>query len=114
MNTLLKNCQTGSNGLIESNPELSLGSDHTDPNRLALAFWILQPFFFCAFLRLEGLRNGREFRADVFEKEPLLSDFGHEGFITRAEEKKPPRKCLCSCERVAQETANPTALFVTG
>ena len=84
MNTLLKNCQTGSNGLIESNPELSLGSDHTDPNRLALAFWVLLPLLLRMFLLLEGLRQQHKLAVDVLEEQPSLSDFRHGEFIARA------------------------------
>src|SRR5215469_10599224 len=40
-------------------------SDHAYPNRLALFFWILQPFFFCSFLGLQGLRQGCGLSADV-------------------------------------------------
>ena len=61
--------------------ELTLGSDHADPNRLALTFRILQPCLLCASLRLEGLGQGRELPADIFEEEPPLGDFGHEEFI---------------------------------
>ena len=64
--------------------ELALCSDHADPNRLAFLFRILQPCLFCSFLRLEGLGQRRELAADVFEEEPLLSNFGHEKFIARA------------------------------
>ena len=64
--------------------ELAFRSDHADPNRLAFLFRILQPCLFCSFLRLEGLGQRRELSADVFKEEPLLGDFGHEGFIARA------------------------------
>lgn len=64
--------------------DLNLGSDNADPNRLALFFWILQSRLLCAFLRPEGLGQGRELPADVFEEEPSLNDFGHERFIARA------------------------------
>lgn len=64
--------------------ELTLGPDHADPNRLALFFWILQPRFLCAFLRLEGLGQRRKLAADVFEEEPAFNDSGHEEFMARA------------------------------
>ena len=57
--------------------DLTLGSDHADPNRLALALRILQPRLLRLCLRLEGLRERRELPADVFEEEPPFSDFGH-------------------------------------
>ena len=63
--------------------ELTLGANHTDPDRLALFFWILQPRLLCSFLRLEGLGQGRELPADVFEEEPPFNDFGHEKCIAQ-------------------------------
>jgi hypothetical protein len=61
--------------------ELTFGSDHSDPNRLGLFFWILQPRSLCAFLRPEGLRQRGELPANVFQQEPPLNDFGHGRFI---------------------------------
>lgn len=61
--------------------ELTLGSDHPDTNRLALAFRILLPFPFCLFLFLERLRKQRKLPAEVLEEEPPLNWFGHEEFI---------------------------------
>jgi len=69
--------------IVMQDAELSLGPDYADPYRLALTFRILQPFLLCAFLRLEGLGQGRELPADVFEEEPSLSEFGHEKSIAR-------------------------------
>ncbi len=65
------------------NADLTLGANHTDPDRLALTFWILQPCLLCAFLRFKRLGQGRELPADVFEEKPPLSDFGHVQFIAR-------------------------------
>lgn len=63
---------------------LTLGSDHADPNRLALAFPAPQPHPLRLFLCLEGLRKRRKLAVDVLEEEPLLGDFRHEKFIARA------------------------------
>jgi len=63
---------------IEWNVKLTLGSDHADPNRLALVFRVLQPCLLGLFLCRERLRQGRELPADVFEEQPPFSDFGHE------------------------------------
>ena len=63
--------------------ELTFGSDHADPNRFALAFRILQPFFLCAFLCLERLGQGHKLATDVPEEQPPLNDSGHSKFITR-------------------------------
>ena len=55
----------------------------TNDLNASLRIWILQPCLLCAFLRFEGLGQGRELPADVFEEKPPLSDFGHERFIAR-------------------------------
>ena len=65
-------------GIVMLNAELTLTSDHADPNRLALAFWVLQPSLLRVFLPLEGLRQGRKLPTDVFEEQPPLYDSGHE------------------------------------
>ena len=62
---------------------LGLRSDHSDPNRFALAFWILQPRLLCVFLLLEGLRQGRKLPTDVLEEKPPLDDFGRGEVIAR-------------------------------
>ena len=64
---------------------LGLRSDHSDPNRFALAFWILQPRLLCVFLLLEGLRQGRKLPTDVLEEQPPLDNFGHAQFIAQAD-----------------------------
>ncbi len=90
---------------------LGLRSDYADPNRFALAFWILLPRLFCHFLPLEGLRQGRELSADVFEEEPPLSDFGHDGFMARAAAGRsngltvPSQRCL---DFIASNVATPS------
>jgi len=66
------------------NAELTLGSDHADPDRLALFFRVLLACLLRLCLRLEGLRERRELPADVFEEEPPLNDFEHERIIARA------------------------------
>ena len=58
--------------------ELTFGSDHSDPNRLALAFWILQPRLLSLFLCRERFRQRSEFTTDVLEKQPSLDDSEHE------------------------------------
>jgi len=65
--------------------QLTCGSDHADPNRFALAFRILQPFFLCAFLCLERLGQARELPADIFEQQPPLNDSGHPKLIAQAD-----------------------------
>jgi hypothetical protein len=57
---------------------LGLRSDHADPNRLALPFWVLQPCLLGLFLCCERFRQRSEFTTDVLEKQPSLDDFGHE------------------------------------
>jgi hypothetical protein len=56
---------------------LTLGSDHADSNRLALAFRVLQPCLLGSFLCRERFRQRSEFTTDVLEKQPSLDDFGH-------------------------------------
>ena len=59
-------------GLTESNlGQLNLGSDDANPNRLALAFRVIQP-------RGERFRQRSEFTANILEKQPSLDDFGYE------------------------------------
>lgn len=65
------------------NAELTLCSDHADPNRLALAFRVIQPCLLRLFLRLERFRQRHKLAVDVFEEQPPLSDFGHEELIAR-------------------------------
>jgi hypothetical protein len=64
--------------------ELTFGPNYADANRFALFFGILQTFFLCVFLRLEGPGQVRELPADIFEEEPSLSEFGHEKFMAHA------------------------------
>jgi hypothetical protein len=64
--------------------ELSLGSDHADPNCLALAFWILQPCLLGLFLCRERFRQRSEFTTDVLEEQPSLNNSGHLKFIAQA------------------------------
>jgi hypothetical protein len=64
--------------------ELTLGSDHADPNRFALAFWVLLSRRLSLFLLLERLRQGRKLAVDVLEEQPPLDDSGHERFIAQA------------------------------
>jgi len=48
----------GALGMTESNlGQLTLGLDHTDPNRFALTFRVLRPRLLSRFLLLEGLRQ---------------------------------------------------------
>ena len=65
------------------NADLTLGANHTDPDRLALAFWILQPRLLCVFLLLEGLRQRRKL-ASVVSEQPPLNDSGHLKLIAQA------------------------------
>ena len=71
-------------GIVTQNAELTCGSHHADPNRLALTFWIPQPLLLRLFLFLEGLRQRRKLAVDVFEEQPPLDDFGHCKFIAQA------------------------------
>ena len=57
---------------------LGLRSDHADPNRFALAFRVIQPRLLRLFLGRERFRQRSEFTTHVREKQPPLSDFGHE------------------------------------
>jgi len=57
---------------------LGIRSDHADPNRLALAFRVLQPCLLGLFLCRERFRQWSEFTTDILEKQPSLDDFGHE------------------------------------
>jgi len=66
------------------NADLTLGANHTDPDRLALAFWILQPRLLCVFLLLEGLRQRPKLSTDVPEEQPPLNDSGHLKLIAQA------------------------------
>ncbi len=63
---------------LTRNTQLTLGSDHADPNSLALAFWILQPCLLRLLLVLERLRQRRKLTADVLEEQPPFNDSGHE------------------------------------
>jgi len=58
--------------------ELALGSNHADPNRLALAVWVLQPCLLGLFLCRERFRQRSEFTTDILEKQPSLDDCGPE------------------------------------
>ena len=70
--------------MVMGNAELTVGSNSADPNRLALAFGILQPHLLRLFLRLEGLRKRRKLATDVLEEQPPLRDFEHERFVARS------------------------------
>lgn len=60
------------------NNELVSGSDNADANPPALALRVLLACLLRLCLRPEGLRKRCELPSDIFEEEPLLSDFGHE------------------------------------
>jgi hypothetical protein len=60
------------------NADLALSSDYTDPDRVALFFWILQARLLRLLFVLERFRQGRKLAVDVLEEQPPLDDFGHE------------------------------------
>jgi hypothetical protein len=64
------------------NVELTLGSDHADPNRFAVSFWIFQPCLLGLSFVIEGPRERRELHAHVLEEEPSLYDSGHVTFYS--------------------------------
>jgi hypothetical protein len=66
------------------NADLTLGANHTDPNRLTLTFWILQPCLLRLLFVLEWFRQGRKLTTDVLEEQPPLDYFGHVSFIAQA------------------------------
>jgi hypothetical protein len=70
--------QGAPNGMVTRKAELTLGSDHADPNRLALALRVVQPCLLGLFLSRERFRQRSEFTTDILEKQPSLDDFGHE------------------------------------
>ncbi len=55
---------TKQESLVARNVELTVGSNHADPNRLALTFRVLQPCLLRVFLFLEELRQGRKLAVD--------------------------------------------------
>ena len=53
-------------------------SDHADPNRFPLSFWMFQTCLLRLFFVLEGLRQRRKLPIDVLEEQPLLDYFWHQ------------------------------------
>lgn len=62
---------------------LGFHSDHSDPNRLALAFGVFQPRLLRLFLGREWFRQRSEFTTDVSEEETPFDNLEHAQFITQ-------------------------------
>jgi hypothetical protein len=61
----------------------SLDTNHTDPNPFAQTLRIFFTRLLRLFPRFEWLGQRRELKTDIFEKQPLLDDFGHPRLIAR-------------------------------